>query len=102
MHTKGKHPGISNYRVQPSALPLFFPLGMLVNESVGLVLSLFQPQSLESVLRKNNVFLPDHPLFLILVRAVQQELGSVPYNNDVSTLPMSVEELFCSLQGVCE
>lgn len=86
--------------MQPSALPLFLPVGMLVN--VKLVLSLPQPPSLESILWKNTVLLPGCPSFLILVRAMQQELGSVPCNSDVSMHRMPVEELFCSLQGIYE
>lgn len=86
--------------MQPSALPLFVPVGILVNDFVGLILSLFQPPSLESVLWKNTVLLPGCPSFLILVRAMQQELGSVPPNSGVSTHPMPVEELFSSLQGM--
>lgn len=48
------------------------------------------------------MLLPGRPSFFILVRAVQQELGSVPHNSDVSTHPMPVDELFCSLKGICE
>lgn len=93
---------IKQCRVQPSAPPLFLAVRMLVNDSAGLVLSLFQPPSLESILWKNALLLPGCPSFLILVRAMQQKLGSLPHNSNVSTHPMTADELFYSPRGLCK